>query len=63
MEKLKNLTTMQLTNMIQELSTKAPEATNSFIRTELLVQINEVADVLMNKLKVQALTSVMGVSK
>ena len=64
MEELKDLTTMQLTNMIQELSTKAPEATNSFdgvrIRRELLEQISEVADVLMNKLKVQAFKSVMG---
>jgi len=66
MEELKNLTTMQLVNMIQELSaSNEVNFSDGTTATELPMRsrfrdINEVADVLMNKLKVQAFKSVMG---
>ena len=61
MEELKNLTTLQLVSMIQDLSTRGVPSRPLFSDTSpRLKDINEVAEVLKNKLEVQAFKSVMG---
>jgi len=69
MGELKDLTALQLVSMIQELSTIAIGSDGLTTPTRArkygikLIDINDIAEVLKNKLEVQAWKNAMGVSK